>query len=55
MLGQWPAPVARMAAAGIPGFVHELGRAAFDVDTDDELGTEDFVQRLLGTDTVRPG
>jgi hypothetical protein len=39
-------------SSGIPGFVHELGRAAFDVDTDNILGGEDFIHGLFGTDTV---
>lgn len=39
-------------ASGIPGFVHELGRAAFDVDRDGVLDVDDLDDGILGTDTV---
>lgn len=40
-------------STGIPSFVHELGRAAFDVDTDGYLDREDFRKGVLGTDAVK--
>lgn len=39
-------------ASGIPGFVHELGRAAFDVDRNGILDLDDLADGILGTDTV---
>lgn len=39
-------------SSGIPSFVHEIGRAAFDVDTDDVLSWPDFVAGIHGTDDV---
>ena len=38
---------------GIPSFIHELGRAAFDVDTDRKLDWEDLRQGILGTPAVK--
>lgn len=38
---------------GIPSFIHELGRAAFDVDTDSRLDWEDLRQGILGTQAVK--
>jgi hypothetical protein len=38
---------------GIPSFIHELGRAAFDVDTDGKLDWEDLRQGILGTSAVK--
>jgi hypothetical protein len=39
-------------ASGIPGFVHEIGRAAFDVDDDDVLDDDDLQDGVMGTDRV---
>ncbi|MBI5497191.1 MAG: ATP-binding protein [Deltaproteobacteria bacterium] len=39
-------------ASGIPGFVHEIGKATFDVDTDNHLTEADFTQGVIGTDQV---
>lgn len=39
-------------SSGIPSFVHEIGRAAFDVDADDRLTFPDFVAGLEGTADV---
>jgi AAA+ ATPase superfamily predicted ATPase len=38
---------------GIPSFIHELGRAAFDVDSDGKLDWEDLRQGILGTSAVK--
>ncbi|MBI4608487.1 MAG: AAA family ATPase [Candidatus Rokubacteria bacterium] len=38
---------------GIPSFIHELGRAAFDVDTEGKLEWEDLRQGILGTPAVK--
>lgn len=38
---------------GIPSFIHELGRAAFDVDSDGKLDWEDLRQGTLGTSAVK--
>jgi len=40
-------------STGIPSFIHELGRAAFDVDSDSVLDREDFRKGVLGTDAVK--
>ena len=40
-------------STGIPSFIHELGRAAFDVDSDGVLDREDFRKGVLGTDAVK--
>lgn len=44
--------VMAVMASGIPGFVHELGRAAFAVDQDGTLDLDDLVQGIQGTDDV---
>ena len=38
---------------GIPSFIHELGRAAFDVNTDDILDEVDLALGVVGTDEVK--
>ncbi len=39
-------------SSGIPNFVHELGRAAFDVDKDNILDEEDVIRGIIGTSEV---
>jgi len=38
---------------GIPSFIHELGRAAFDVDSNNQLDWEDLRLGILGTSVVK--
>lgn len=40
-------------STGIPSFIHELGKAAFDVNSDNVLDGDDFRNGVLGTATVK--
>ncbi len=42
----------RHYSSGIPSFVHEIGRAAFEVDSDNILDDDDFASAVVGTDDV---
>jgi len=39
-------------SSGIPNFIHEIGKASFDVDGDSVLGIDDLTNGVFGTDKV---